>query len=219
MAREIGNSALLGRFPVAHIPNGLDIDVFSPRERETVRGALNIPAESNVILFVADSATNRRKGLSLLTQALGELEISLKPFLVSLGSGKPKIRNGLPHLHLGHVSDDSMLASVYSGADVFVIPSLQDNLPNTVLESLACGTPVVGFDTGGISDMVRPGVTGLLAPVGDVDNLREAIAELLQDPLMRVRMSENCRRIAVEEYALDLQARRYVELYKSMLDQ
>jgi glycosyltransferase involved in cell wall biosynthesis len=219
MAGKIRDSVLFGRFPVTRIPNGLDLDVFSPREARIARAALEIPMEANVILFVADWAPNMRKGLFLLSQALKRLDACFKPFLLSLGKGEPEIEGSFSRLHLGYQSHDRLLALAYSAADLFVIPSLQDNLPNTVLESLACGTPVVGFDTGGIPDMVRPGITGLLAPVGNVDALCEAIARLLDDPSARAHMSENCRRIAVEEYSLQLQARRYVELYSQVLDQ
>jgi glycosyltransferase involved in cell wall biosynthesis len=86
-------------------------------------------------------------------------------------------------------------------------------MPGTVLEALACGTPVVGFDTGGISELVRPGQTGWLAPVGDVDALRAAIQRLLNNPDERLYMSRQCRAIALAEYRQDLQAQRYLELY------
>ncbi len=82
---------------------------------------------------------------------------------------------------------------------------------------MACGTPVVGFASGGIPDMVRPGVTGHLAPTGDTAALRNAIVKVLQAPGERAAMSENCRRIAVEEYAMEVTARQYVRLYESLL--
>ena len=90
-------------------------------------------------------------------------------------------------------------------------------MPNTVLESLACGTPVVGFHAGGISEMVRPGITGLLAPVGDSEALRTAIMELLENPEKRQEMSNNCRRIAVEEYSLEVLGRNYSQLYQQVV--
>jgi len=218
LAREAEHSTLLGRFPISVIPNSLDTEVFSPRERDVARAALEIPQEAIVLLFVSDWTGDRRKGFMQLVQALSGLSNLPDIFLLSLGKGKPDLEITIPYRHLGHLEDDRLMALVYSAADLFVIPSLQDNLPNTVLESLACGTPVVGFDVGGIPDMVRPGITGLLAPVGNVDGLREAIVELLQNPAMRAEMAENCRHIAVEEYALEVQARHYIQLYQSMLD-
>ena len=124
----------------------------------------------------------------------------------------------IPHRHVETVNDDRLLSAIYSAADIFVIPSIEDNLPNTVLEAMACGTPVVGFDVGGIPDMVRPGITGELAPAGDVARLSQVIYALLETPEKRHELAANCRRIAEEEYALDLQAHRYMALYKQMLE-
>jgi glycosyltransferase involved in cell wall biosynthesis len=122
-----------------------------------------------------------------------------------------------PHVHLPSVNDDGFLSLIYSAADVFVAPSLADNLPNTILESIACGTPVVAFNAGGIPDAVRPGVTGLLAKTGDAAELRSAILGLLGNDSLGAEMSANCRKIALAEYSLELQARRYLEIYEAML--
>jgi glycosyltransferase involved in cell wall biosynthesis len=94
---------------------------------------------------------------------------------------------------------------------------LQDNLPNTVLEALACGTPVVGFEVGGIPDMVRPGVTGMLAPAQDLRALGETIQSILNNDTLRKKISQNCRRVAVEEYSLERQAKQYLGLYRNIL--
>ncbi|MCS4156041.1 glycosyltransferase involved in cell wall biosynthesis [Salinibacter ruber] len=110
-----------------------------------------------------------------------------------------------------------MLSLIYSTADVFVIPSRQDNLPNTVLESMACGTPVVGFDVGGIPDMVRPGETGWLAEAEDSRALGEAIDAALADDVKRERMEKRCREVIEAEYALEVQANNYRKLYNEMI--
>jgi glycosyltransferase involved in cell wall biosynthesis len=140
-------------------------------------------------------------------------------FLLCLGFGAPPALERFPHAHITSMSDDRSLSMVYSAADVFVLPSLADNLPNTMLESLACGTPVVAFAAGGIPDSVRPGVTGLLANTGDSAELRSAMLELLGNDSKRADMSANCRRIALAEYDLSVQTRRYVQLYTEMLRQ
>jgi glycosyltransferase involved in cell wall biosynthesis len=217
MATEVKKSRILGRFPISVIPYSLSTDEFVPRERETARSAISIPQDAKVLLFVSDVTENRRKGFSQLVETLTHLTDIPGLFLLSLGRGTPAFQvSDVQHVHLQHIGDDRLLALVYSAADLFVIPSLQDNLPNTVLESMACGTPVVGFDVGGIPDMVRPGKTGLLAPAGDVNALLVAISQLLHDHEMRVSMSATCRRVAVEEYRLEVQAHSYAELYKSM---
>jgi glycosyltransferase involved in cell wall biosynthesis len=169
-----------------------------------------------VVLFIAVSIAKRRKGFVYLAEALSGLKEIPNLLLVSLGHGKPTINSDIAHLHLGHIDNDRLLSLIYSSAEVFAIPSLEDNLPNCVLESMSCGTPVVGFKVGGIPEMVREGVTGLLVPPQDVKALRAAIAELLQDPAKRTEMAANCRRIATEEYSLEVQVQRYVDLYETI---
>jgi glycosyltransferase involved in cell wall biosynthesis len=217
MAKEVSRSPLLGGFPVKVIPNGCDTNVFCPRDRIQARAAFELPQDALVLLFVADSVRCKRKGFELLSKVLSGLRGMANLYLVSLGKGEPALHVDIPHLHLGHISNDRMLSLVYSAADLYIIPSVQDNLPSTVLESLSCGTPIVGFDVGGIPDMVRPGITGSLVTPGDGDALRSEIVTLLQDSATREDMSRNCRRIAVEEYTLEIQTKRYIELYREIL--
>jgi glycosyltransferase involved in cell wall biosynthesis len=169
-----------------------------------------------VVLFVADSAAIHRKGFDYVAAALASMATMPGLFLLSVGAGKPNVPN-LPQLHLGRITNDRLLSVIYSAADVFVMPSLQESFGQTITESMACGTPVVGFNTGGIPDMVRPGVTGELAKVGDAVALTHAISQLLDNPIRCRAMSENCRRIAVEEYSLETQAQAYLRLYRSLL--
>ena len=218
LASEARRSPTLGRFPVSVVPYGLDLDDFSPRDRSFARNVLGLPQDASIILFCADWLGGRRKGFSQLAHALAGLEKLNNLLLISLGSRIPTLDIAIPHVHLGSIQNDRFLSLVYSAADIFVISSLQDNLPNTVLEAMACGTPVVGFAVGGIPDMVRPSKTGLLVPPSDVIALRAAIVQLLEDHSARKELAANCRRIAVEEYSLVLQARRYGELYKSLLE-
>ena len=217
MAQLVQKSSLLGRFPVTIIPNGLDTEEFAPRDIRMAREALGLPQDAKVILFVADSVSRERKGLGLLSKALERLSRIPNLCLATVGGGAPLLDGPIRVCHLGRTDNDRLLSFIYSAADIFVIPSLEDNMPNTVLESLACGTPVVGFDTGGIPEMVRPGVTGTLVPVGDSVALEQARAALLQDDATREEMSRNCRRIAVEEYSLEGLGRNYRHLYERIL--
>jgi glycosyltransferase involved in cell wall biosynthesis len=217
LGEQVGESSLLSRFPRSVIPYGLDTETFTPRERRHSREMLRIPLEAKVVLFVAEGIRDPRKGLHLLTRALGGIDSSSGMFLLSLGSGAPAKFCGFPSAHIKHVDNDSYLSHIYSAADIFVAPSLQDNLPNTVLESISCGTPVVGFAVGGIPDMVRPGLTGLLASPGDPADLRRAILDLLSNDEGRKKMAINCREIATQEYSLEIQARSYLKLYEETL--
>jgi glycosyltransferase involved in cell wall biosynthesis len=216
MAANLSQHPFLNRFPVTIIPNGLDTDVFAPRDRKFAREILGLPQDATIILFVASNVQIRYKGFLPLTEALSGLKEQDNLLLISVGT-KSELNLGIPHAHLGHLNDDRLLALTYNAADLFVVPSLQDNSPNTVLESMACGIPVVGFETGGIPDMVRDGVTGLLAPRNDVAALRRAIEDLLRNPSKREEMSAQSRRIAVAEYTPDRQAARYAALYQAML--
>lgn len=216
IADEVRRSSLLAGVPVTRIPNGLDTATFAPQDRAAARHALGLPQDAKVLLFVAQALTNRRKGFRLLAEALAGMTDVPGLHLVSLGKSGGEIDRRIPHLNLGSLSNDRLIATVYSAADLFVIPSLQDNMPSTALESIACGTPVVGFDAGGIAEMVRPEITGLLAPKGDVAALRAAILALLADEPRRQAMGEHCRRIALDEYRQEIQAQRYIDLYRSL---
>lgn len=216
LAQEARRSSLLGRFPVTIIPYGLDTDVFSPRDRRLARQVLGIGLDARVILFAAQPVTRRMKGFHLLAQALDGMDHP-EALLVSVGSGRPPVDVPIPHVHLGHLGQERLLSLVYSAADVLVIPSMQEAFGLTALEATACGTPVIGFEVGGIVDTVRPGITGLLVPGQDVIALRAAIRELLGSPAKRQDMALACRDIAVREYSLEVQARRYAALYRQIL--
>jgi len=217
LGEEVKRSPLLSRFPRSVIPYGLDLEVFKPRDRRFSREVLGIPQEAKVILFVSNGLHTHLKGFRHLIGSLEGMDPRSGIFLLCLGFGSSPTMERFPHAHIPSMTDDRSLSMLYSAADVFVLPSLADNLPNTMLEALACGTPIVAFATGGIPDSVRPGVTGLLAKTGDSDELRSAILEILSNDAKRAEMSANCRRIALAEYDLSLQASRYVKLYTEML--
>lgn len=217
LAKESSRSVLLRRFSWTVIPNGLDTEIFAPRNTAELRETLNIPADSKVILFVSDSIENKRKGMHYLVEALAALKETSKITLLSVGGGEVEILGSFRHIRIGRVVDERLLSMLYSLADIFAIPSLEDNLPNTVLESISCGTPVIGFDAGGIPDMVRDGETGLLVRRGDVSGLKSAIESILSNDALMEAMSRNCRALALREYSEVVQARRYVSLYESVL--
>lgn len=220
IATEARRSSLLHDFPLTVIPNALDTDEFAPRDRRFARDLWQIPQDANVILFAAETLEVRRKGFAELIEALAGLSGVARPFLLSVGELKTQPALPIPHLNLGRITSDRLLSIAYSAADVFVMPSLQESFGQTVIESMACGTPVVGFASGGIPDMVRPGETGWRAPTGDTAALRDALASALRalsDPAIRARLSQSCRDIAVREYALNVQARRYETLYQTLI--
>src|SRR5258708_35978894 len=148
----------MSRFPRSVIPYGLDTEVFQPRDRRFSREGLGIPQDAKVILFVSNGLHVHLKGFKHLIGALEGMDAGSGMFLLCLGFGAPPELERFPHAHITSMTDDRSLSMVYSAADVFVLPSLADNLPNTMLESLACGTPVVAFAAGGVVQAGLPGV-------------------------------------------------------------
>lgn len=216
LADQVRRSSLLGGSSVSVIPYGLDTDLLQPRDSDAARDVLGIRHDANVVLFLADRACEARKGLKLLVEALGAMPDCSNLCLLVLGGGRIELPPSIPKVVLEYVRSDRILSMIYSAADLFVLPALEDNLPNTVLEALACGVPVVAFSTGGIPDIIRDGVEGCLVPRGDVAALRAAISAVLGDENARAVMAANARRRAVQEYGLEVQAKRYLDLYRSL---
>ena len=202
---------------ISEIPNGIDCRRFVPNCRMEMRRLLGIRDHQKAILFIAAAQTHRRKGAAVLQKALARTPLleGCEVVLLSVGSGAGFEGCGVPFIDLGRLERDELLAGVYAAADVFVIPSLQDNLPNTVLEALACGTPVIGSDTGGIPDMVRPGETGWLFETGNAEALRATLQEALATRDL-TGLRTRCREVAEREYSLELQAERYKKLYEEV---
>jgi glycosyltransferase involved in cell wall biosynthesis len=215
-------STLFSSFPVHVIPYGLPTDVFKPYPQNPIRESLKIPDKSFVILFGADSLNNARKGFRYLLQALEVLKKEHEQDNIILAVFGRSTEIGTQHLGyqticFDYVEKDSELAMIYSMADVTVIPSLEDNLPNIVLESLACGTPVVGFDAGGIPDMVEHQINGYLAPIKDAHSLAEGILWTKNQNINRMKLRIKCRETVLTKYNLLLQAERYDALYKKII--
>ena len=170
-------STVFGSFEHFKIANGVDFNIFRPLNKQSVREILNIPPDKKVVLFVADKLVNPRKGMKILVEAIEQIS---SPDLYFIGIGKNAYIDGakLPYFSTGILKDELSLAMHYNSADIFVIPSVEDNLPNTIIESLACGTPVIGFDVGGIAEMILEGVNGMVVAEISVQNLAQAIAQM-----------------------------------------
>ncbi len=214
---EALRSTLMGKFSLDVIPYGVDTDAFVPRRTEVAREMFSIPNDDLVIAFAADIAGLPVKGFDLLREAIAQLNVGCSVTLAVIGRETENSDAGTRTIGLGRIDNERLMSFALSAADLFVMPTRADNLPNVILESLACGIPIVSFDVGGVPDMVRPGKTGLLAPPEDVAGLRRAVETLSNDDDLRARMSVECRRIAVKEYALAVQAGRYRSLYEELI--
>ncbi|MEO1653809.1 MAG: glycosyltransferase, partial [Bacteroidota bacterium] len=213
--RMSSTSNILGRFHHQIIPNGINLGIFKKIDKLAARRIFNLPPNKQIILFVADNIENKKKGFDYLLQALERFDPE-RYLLVVVGSGKP-VSASLPTRCLNFIGDDRLLAAAYSAADVYVIPTLEDNLPNTVLEAMGCETPVVGFNVGGLPDMIKPNKTGLLARMGDAQDLSLKIQCLLEDEEFRLLLGKNARSVAEKEYNIQIQTRKYIQLYEEVL--
>lgn len=221
MARMAQESPLLGRFPVHVIPNGVDTVIFHPMSKVEARRALGIPIDRPTICFGANNLDEPRKGAHEFTAALARLAPGLRPLVtvLTIGSGRREWRAPAPFVThtLGHLSDDAALAQAYAAADVFVAPAIADQLPNTILESMACGTPVAAFAVGGIPEAVTHRETGYLAKPGDAADLARGIELLCTDPAFATACVEHGRRRTVHDFAFDQQTQRYLRLYERVV--
>lgn len=218
---EQAKQSMLSRFPIYQIPNGVDTQIYEPLDPQQCRVLLGLPPHKKVLMFAALRLNQFNKGGDLLIRALKNLPDSLKAeiMLLTLGHGGDIIaaETDLPGLNLGYVSDEHIKAMAYSAADVFVSPTRAESFGLVLLESMACGTPVVAFGVGGVPDLVRPELTGYLAEPENAQDLAHGIIQLLEDGSLRRRMGEQGRAIALAEYTLELQVQRYIQLYDHVL--
>jgi glycosyltransferase involved in cell wall biosynthesis len=214
LAEEARKSETFKGRPIFCIPYGLDSEIFAPRDKNYSREVLNIPKEKKVILFVADSIDNNRKGFIFLKKAFEQLANS-DLVLCAIGNKNSELESIDNIYELGPIYDERLMSIAYSAADVFVIPSIMDNLPNTVLESLMCGTPVIGFPVGGIPDMIQDNENGFITEEISVDSLVKTLNKFLSNPscFNRFEIREN----ALKKYDQKVQAQKYIDLFGDIL--
>lgn len=199
-----------------HIPNCLDLSVFKPQNKSFCRSALNLPQNKKILLFVSDSVENKRKGFDILLKALSELALQ-NVHIVAVGDMNLPHRYQIGITYLGRISDERLMALAFSAADAFVLPSREDNLPNTMLESMACGTPVIGTPVGGLLDVIQPGFNGILSNDISAHGLKEAIFEFFS--CSEKFNNKNIRKYIEENFEEKLIAGKYIDLYNSVLGQ
>jgi glycosyltransferase involved in cell wall biosynthesis len=225
LANCASSSSLFKDVRIELIPNGLDIQRYRPINRQVARELLNLPHNKQLVLFGSLKATtDKRKGFHLLQSALQDLSKSGwkdKLELVVFGASEPE---NLPDFgfkahYLGTFSDDLSLALIYSAADIFVLPSTQENLANTVMEALACGTPCVAFSIGGMPDMIEHQKNGYLAQPYKIEDLAQGVAWVLENEERHQKIGKRAREKAEQEFTLESQAHRYLSLFKEILDE
>ncbi|GAB1232715.1 glycosyltransferase family 4 protein [Ferrigenium sp. UT4] len=205
------------------IPNGLDTETYKPLDKVAARAAYNLPQDKHLVLFSAFSATSdKRKGNQFLVQALEKMSRAgwgAKTELLVVGASRPESPPdlGMNVHYMGYLHDEISQVLLYSAADVVVAPSMQENLSNAVMESLACGTPVVAFDIGGMPDMIDHQINGYLAKPFDPNDLAAGVMWVLENGERHDSLSQRARQTVLERYELKTVARRYLALYQSIL--
>jgi glycosyltransferase involved in cell wall biosynthesis len=221
LADCVRESLLMRDWPVTVIPNAIDTERWQPIVQKQARELLHLPPNVPLLLFGAiGGIQDSRKGFDLLQAALFNLRCQIPELeLLVFGQLSPlkHLDLGFPINYSGHLHDDVSLRLLYSAADVMVIPSRQDNLPNTGLEALACGTPVVAFNTGGLPDIVEHQKTGYLAKAFDTEDLALGIQWVLSGPDHCAKLSSNARKDAVSRFSYPIVAKAYMVLYKQIL--
>ncbi len=225
MAQCIQRSKLFQKYPVHIIPYPLDMEnTWHPVNQSKARRKLGLPPDKKIILAGAQGGVDSwYKGGDLLVDALIKLSrhSSVPPFEVAvfgeLNLLKDPIEWPCAVHYLGQIDSDELLSQAYSAADVMVVPSRQDNLPQTGIEAQACGTPVVAFAVGGLIDIVEHKKTGWLAPPFDTDQLAEGLLWLLSDKKLRDAVGLIARERAGQLYSPEVVAGQYLRLYKTFL--
>jgi glycosyltransferase involved in cell wall biosynthesis len=201
---------------VERIPYSLPLEVYAPVEKTVARQALGLDMHSPVLLIAGVHLGERRKGVGIAIEAIKKTRH--RPLtLLTLGSDPPPIN--LPDVwvqHLGFIDHERTKALVYNAADLFIHPALADNLPNTVIESIVCGTPVIAFDVGGLPELVHPGKTGWLAPEIGVESFTKTIDIALEEIAAGIGLRDSCCQFAKTEFSSELQAQRYLELIRQI---
>ena len=217
------NSHLLQGQQISCIPNAININLFRPRNKRSARETFSLPIDKRLVLFSSHTLNDERKGFHYLREALTRLVVKHPEWKEQLGLvlvGKdiaPEIYNDIPLevYPLGYVADEKKMVDVYNAVDLYAIPSLQDNLPNTIVEAMACGVPCIGFNVGGIPEMIDHLHNGYIAEYKNVASLTDGIHWLLTEGEYEM-LSREAARKAASTYGENSVAMKYLAIYNRM---
>jgi len=181
MEQECRANQLLKHIPIKKIPNSLNFNTFRILDKNLCKSVFNIPNHKKIILFVAQNIQNKRKGFDLLVNAINGLKLAEEFIYVALGN-KPLTSHINNLLFLENIEDERLLTLVYNMADIFVLPSREDNLPNTMLEAFACGIPIITFNNGGMAEYVKQNINGISSEEISEQCLKEMIESMVNKP-------------------------------------
>ena len=215
---EAKASALLKGQKITSIPNPIDTHIYKPGDRKEARRRLGLPLDRQFILFASQRVTNENKGMNYLIEACRLLHDLSDATVLILGGHAEEVVSQLSidAIPLGYVNDERRIIDIYQAADVFVLPSLSENLPNTIMEAMACGLPCVGFRVGGIPEEIDHKRNGYVAEYRNASDLAHGIRWVLTS-VHRDELSEACVRKVAQNYSQQSVALRYAEVYQQAM--
>lgn len=216
MVGNAKNSALLKDKDIIHIPNLIDVNLFKPIGKKIARNILNLRVDVKIIAFGAIYSTSDiNKGYHYLKEILKLINADVE--IIVFGGSDPgdlgDIKNSIKYL--GHIYDDYTLSIIYNAADIVIVPSIQENLSNVIMESMSCGTPVVAFDVGGNSDLIKHGINGYLVKPFDIKGFNDGFEWIFNN---YEKISNNSREFICNNFAEREIANRYINEYIKVLN-
>lgn len=221
LAHLASESLLLGKRPINVIGNGIDTNFYKPDNKHFLRKKLGIsPDDINILFSGYNAVADERKGFKYLLIALEYLsrnaDVNVTCSILGSDDSPVEEKGNLKTKYFGQIQDQALIREIYAACDLFVLPSLQDNLPNTVLEAMSCGCPTVAFNIGGISDMIDHEVNGYLANPKDAYALASGILWYIYSK-DKGAISNAARDKVKENFELSRQSQKYIDLYQSIL--
>lgn len=213
MIVRLKSSSAFKNQKIYKIYNSLDTSIFKSINQKTARKDLGVPVDRKIVLFVSERTDNYRKGGYMLSRIIHILKEENIYFYAIGASEMTNLDDNL--VQLGVIQDEKMMATVYNIADVLILPSTEDNLPNVMLEALCCGLPLVSFSNGGMNEIIKPGENGLLVKEQTPEAMISAVQEyfLNSGNYDKANISENAHSL----FNASIQARAYFEIYKELL--
>ena len=209
---------------IVSIPNPINISLFDITDKMHARKMFNLPSNKQLILFGAININDKRKGIDYLVEGIKNLQSDYHKSadnieLVVMGNVNYNLDTmfNIPVHNMGYINEKEKVVGLYNASDIFVTPSLDENLPNVIMEAMACGIPCVGFNTGGIPEMIDHKQNGYVAYYEDAADLAKGINWILNEADYNV-LSENARKKVVESYSEDIVTDKYMQLYKNLLN-
>ena len=222
LKERAGQSALLDGHTIVDIPNPISTGLFKPQNSLAARNKMELPTDKKLILFGSVKVTDKRKGIDYFVEScklLAEMHPELKEELgvVVYGKNSEQLKPLIPFqvYALDYISNEKDLVNIYNAVDLYVTPSLEENLPTTIMEAMACGVPCVGFNVGGIPEMIDHLHNGYVAEYKSAEDLANGIIWTLSESEYQSLSEEACRK-AVSNYSESIVAKKYIDIYNKI---